>query len=480
MNFIRKTVLTSFFGRYLVLVINFISTIILARILTPADIGIFSVAAVLVALAHVLRDFGVGQYIIQEKDLTKDRIRTAFTVTLFFAWSIAALLYLVSGVIGDFYKEPGIAEVLEVLSLNFVFIPFGSITKSYLTREMNFGAILKIDVSSSFVQAVVGVSAALLGEGYMSLAWSSLAGILWVVFFSQFYRPKELLLLPGIKDLKRVLSFGSMAGATGVLRTLGSGSPELILGRVLDMSAVGLFSRGQSTIGLFHKLVMSGLQPVIMPYFAKEHRQGENLKSTYLYVIACVTVVAWPFFVFTALMAFPMVALLYGDQWYGSVPVIQALCIYASVQILTAITDQVFTAIGQVKRALRLQLILQPLLIIVVLFSAQFGIVVVAQCMVIVPIVRLLLIQKDLAKYLNIKFKDYYSFAVKGIVVTGACAVVPVLISTMDMSPAFGVIIGLCLSAVVWVAAIIIIKHPIEKEVYSVFEKIRSRVFNKC
>lgn len=479
---IRQSLLLSFLGQYIVLIINFISTIILARILTPSDIGIFSVAIFFVALAHILRDFGVGQYLIQEKDLTRDRIRSAFTVTLSFAWFMAILLYFASALIGDFYKEPGITEVLEVLSLNFLFIPFGSITKSYLTREMNFSALLRIDVSSSLVQAVVGVSAALLGEGYMSLAWSSLAGILWIVFITQFYRPKELSLLPGTKELKRVLSFGSMAGATGILSTITNGAPALITGRLLDMNAVGLFSRGQSMVSLFHMLVMQGLHPVIMPYFSKEHRAGENLKSSYLHVLACLTVVAWPFFVFVALMAFPIVTLLYGDQWHDSVPVVQALCIYMFFQISTAITDQVFTAIGQVKSALRLQLVQLPLSVIIILVASQFGIVAIAQGLIVVPIVRFLLAQRDIAKYLNISLADYYELAIKGIVIAGACSVIPLLINNVEslgnLPPLLEVIIALVLTVLIWIVFVFVIKHPIKKEIEGIGEKLGLQLLN--
>ena len=88
---IRKALSLSFASKYSSLAIHTVAIMVLARLLTPAEIGVYSVGAAVVALAHVLRDFGVGNYLIQEKELTQDRIRTAFGVALVIAWVMAAV-----------------------------------------------------------------------------------------------------------------------------------------------------------------------------------------------------------------------------------------------------------------------------------------------------------------------------------------------------------------------------------------------------
>ena len=84
----RVALAYSYLNKYLTLVIHFVTTIILARLLTPADIGIYTVASVFVGLGHLLREFGINNYIVQEKDLTTDRIRAAFTLNLLFGWTV--------------------------------------------------------------------------------------------------------------------------------------------------------------------------------------------------------------------------------------------------------------------------------------------------------------------------------------------------------------------------------------------------------
>ncbi|MCW8890541.1 MAG: oligosaccharide flippase family protein, partial [Sedimenticola sp.] len=105
------------------MVIQIISTLILARILTPEEIGIYSLGAVVIGFAQMIRDFGVSNYLIQEKELTQDRIRTAFGVTVIIAWTAAALLLLFSDTFAAFYDQPGVSSVISIMSISLFFIP---------------------------------------------------------------------------------------------------------------------------------------------------------------------------------------------------------------------------------------------------------------------------------------------------------------------------------------------------------------------
>ncbi|CCE24398.1 Polysaccharide biosynthesis protein (fragment) [Methylotuvimicrobium alcaliphilum 20Z] len=105
---------------------------VIARLLTPEEIGIFSVSASLIGIAHTLRDFGIANYLIQEKELTDDKIKSAFTITAIMAWTIASLLFITKDIIADFYNQPELTTIIQILSLNFVILPFSSIKMAIL------------------------------------------------------------------------------------------------------------------------------------------------------------------------------------------------------------------------------------------------------------------------------------------------------------------------------------------------------------
>ncbi len=127
MSALRLSLLYSFSERYLLLLLATLGSMALARLLTPAEIGIYSVAAVLVGLAQVVRDFGVGQYLIQERELTPDKLRAALGASLLVAWPLAALLLLLAAPLAGFYRQPGLRAVLQLLAINVALVPFSAV-----------------------------------------------------------------------------------------------------------------------------------------------------------------------------------------------------------------------------------------------------------------------------------------------------------------------------------------------------------------
>ncbi len=136
MTTFRISLVWSFLDKYSSLVITTATTIILSRLLTPVDVGIYSISSSLVGFAHMLRDFGIGTYILQEKHLSEIRLRTALGISILVGWTTAAFLALVSWPMGVYYGEAGVGEVTLVLAGNFVLLPFGSIFMVQLRRDM--------------------------------------------------------------------------------------------------------------------------------------------------------------------------------------------------------------------------------------------------------------------------------------------------------------------------------------------------------
>ena len=158
--------------------------VVLSRLLTPAEVGVYSVAAVLTGLAGVLRDFGVGEYLIQEKDLTDEKIRAAITANIAVSWTVCIVLFLLARPMSVFYAETGVGNVLEVLALGFLVTPFGAVAMAFLRREMRFHAMYWATLVSGVGSSAVAIILAYRGFGYMSLAWSSLVSSMLIVVVS--------------------------------------------------------------------------------------------------------------------------------------------------------------------------------------------------------------------------------------------------------------------------------------------------------
>lgn len=347
MSSVRRSLAITFLDKYATLVIGLVSTMILARLLTPAEIGVFSVASIFVLLASILRDFGVADYLVQVKEVTPEALGAAFTVMVLVSWALAGALWLGAPWAAAYFSEPGVAEVLHVLALNFLLIPFGAVFMALLKRAMRFEISLRIHLAQSLTHATTAITLASLGFGYMSLAWASFAGVVVTVLGSLLYRPRDLSVRLRLRGLGRVARFGGWA-SLGTLAGQGADNlPELAIGRGLGMAPVGYFSRAKGLIQLFDHSVMQGAAPVVMPHFSRLRREGGDLAEHTLQMTRLVTALAWPFYALLAIFAAPVIALLYGHQWDAAVPLAQILCLFGALKAAAPYASMVLKALGR-------------------------------------------------------------------------------------------------------------------------------------
>src|SRR6266581_1898275 len=233
MSGVRAALLLTTLEKYSVIVIQFASSLIIARLLSPQEIGIFSIGAVLVAFSHIFRDMGIQNYLIQERELTADRIRASQAWMLCTSWTIAVILVFAAGPVGLLYQEPGLVLVLRTLAISFVLLPFGGITLALLRRDLKFAVLYGIGMTSALVQAITAIGLAWAGFGFMSLAWASVAGAAATTLVALFCRRPEQPWWPSWKEGRRVISAGSRLSAAALFYEVGLGGPELVTGRVL-------------------------------------------------------------------------------------------------------------------------------------------------------------------------------------------------------------------------------------------------------
>lgn len=296
MSAARRSLLVSFGERYTALLIGTAGTMIIARLLPPAEIGVFSIGAVLVGLAQALRDFGVGQYVVSAPALERAQLRAALGVSLLAAWSLAALVAVLAAPMAVFYGEPRLQDVMRLLAINFVLVPFTSLTLSCLRRQLRMSAIYLINTSHSLTQLTCTVWLATRGFGCLSLAWGTVAAAMVAIVVSLPLRPAGLPWLPSWRGARAVLEFGMYATGGNLIDEAGVAAPDLVIGKLLGPESVAMFGKAQALLNLFNQAVTSAISPVLLPLFAADARAGRDPRHGYLTTVACVTAVAWPFF----------------------------------------------------------------------------------------------------------------------------------------------------------------------------------------
>ncbi len=314
MTSVRRSLAISLAERYVLIAISLLGNILLARLLTPEQIGIYSVNLAVIGIAQVLRDFGVGNFLIQEKNLKDSHLRTAFGFSLVIGCSLFVIVLGLAPTIARFYSDDRLAETLVVSALNFLVLPFCTISLSLLRREMAFGRLVTVNVFAAIVGLVVTITLADRGLGPLSMAIGSVVLNAATGIGAWIARKDYRLLLPGFSEWRTMLNFGTQSSAAGIVTAVAIDINDLAIGKLLGFAPVAMLSRAQGLMYLFHRDLMSAVRNVAYPAFAAAHREGASLEQRYIESVSNVTAFAWPFYGFTALFALEIMRLMFGPQ----------------------------------------------------------------------------------------------------------------------------------------------------------------------
>lgn len=493
MSTTRHSFLFSFAEKYTVLLLGIVATMVLSRLLTPAEVGVYSLGAVLVALAQVVRDFGVGQYLIQEKRLDTVKLRAALATSLLVAWLLAAIVLLTSAPLAQFYGEPRLTLVLRLLSLNFLLIPFSALTLPVLRRQLRFRAIYAINAANGVVNLLVAVTLALLGHSYMSMVWAALAGSGASLLVSLLLRPPELPWLPARRGMGAIASFGVYSTAGGLVDEAGVAAPDLIIGKLIGIESLALFGKAQSVLNLFNQAITSAISPVVFPLFAARDREqtgqdgqhGQSGKggalAVYLRTVSYMTALAWPFFLFLACMALPLVKLLYGSQWLACVPLIRIMCLSSAVYSMFSMARYLLVATGKMRAQVRLDAWAGALKVALLLLAAPFGLVAVAWAVVISSVLRSSLSYACLRRLSGLHWRILLRAVHKSLALCVFSSAPPLLMLAWlpDQLPSASALLALAgttlASLLCWIAGVFLLKHEIAVEFSLLHRKLVRR-----
>lgn len=322
-------------------------SVVLARLLSPAEIGIFSITAVFVGFTQVFRDFGVVAFIKSQKNLTNDMLRASMGVLFTSSWVIAAFLYFLADTLSIFFKQPGIREIMPVLALGFVFIPFGSIPQAVLVRSLEVQKTTYSTLMSTIVYITTCITLAYHGFSYMSMAWANLANIICSGILLTAMMPKGLPHTPSFRGWKNVVRFGAGALLTSSIKAVDVALPDIFLGKLSGAHSVGIFSRSNSTVNILNTVTGPTLDYFALPYLAKAHHAGAPLNIEMVRTTAILTGIIWSALAATSVLAGDIILFLYGPNWMECVPAIPWLCVAIGVQLTFATVQPALTAIGK-------------------------------------------------------------------------------------------------------------------------------------
>ncbi|RAH98336.1 polysaccharide biosynthesis protein [Acuticoccus sediminis] len=473
MSLIRRGILASAADKYLSQAIAVATLAVMSRILTPREIGLYMLANTVILLSENLRMFGVGIFIVQEPRLERTTLRSAFTIYLILSLGVALCINLGAGLISAFFHESELAPLLSLASIAFLIAPFGNPILALLQRDLSFARLAVLNIAMAVVNAAVTIGLGWAGFGPVSYVWGFIAATATLTLGAVLCRPELWIFRPTLSDARRILSFGIISSTVTVLNMAYDLLPRLALGRILGIDAVGVYARSVTICQIPERVIVSALQPVVLPAMAAEVRAGGDLKASYLRGHALMSSIQWPTLVMLALLADPVVRILLGSQWGEAVPLVRLIAVATMALAPAFMTFPVLVSVGRIRSTLWATLISLPPSAAIVIFASTIGLQAVAASLLVIAPLQMLVALAFVRQALGLTMRELAAASRKSAVLTFGTGALPALVILLSPDGfALGIVetaIAVAGGAAGWLAAVILTGHPIRAEVIAVY-----------
>ncbi len=325
--------------------IGLASTVILARLLVPADFGLVAMATALLALLELLGMFGVDMALIQNATATRRHFDTAWTFNVILGLVIAIALLALAVPAAHFYNEPRLQPIIICLAAAAVLQGFENIGVVAFRKELRFDKEFKLLLSKKLAMFMVTIPLAFLLRNYWALVAGTVVGRVVSValtYWLQEYRPRFSLAARG-----ELFQFGKWMMISGVLNFTSNRAADFLIGKLSGPRALGLFSLSYEISNLPTSDLIAPINRAIFPGYAQKAVDLGALRRMYLEVIGLIALLAVPAGVGIAAVAELMVPVVLGPKWVDAVPAMTALSFYGVLLALKSNNHYVYLALGR-------------------------------------------------------------------------------------------------------------------------------------
>jgi O-antigen/teichoic acid export membrane protein len=459
----------------LFLVLNFASSVIVARLLSPYEMGIFVVAMAVVGVLGALQAFGLHGLIIREAELTPAIVRSAFTINALISLSLSAVVVLLSQIGGSFLHEDGVRRVMLVLGVLPLVAIFDFLPSSQLERNANFRSIAVVSLARGLISAGVTVFLAVNGQSYMSMAYGQIAGaVIGAIAFNIIGR-RHVSLRLGSHAWRPVLAFGlnnlSIFGVHAITARLS----EAMLGRIVGLTALGLYGRASSLNNLIWDNGHVVIGRVVFVDIAAQKRAGKSLRQSYFTIIDVLTALLWPAFAGLALCSGPFIHAVYGGRWVAASHPLALLAIAAMLHVAISLTWDLFIVSGETATQAKIEYFRAFAALVMFVVGCRFGLTGAAASRVGDALFSIWLYRPYIDRMTDTRLKDFVPIYLRSTTVT-ALAIAPAALvmwrfGFSELTPLGPLIVSIEVGVIFWVAALVLSKHPLGVEIVRLWRR---------
>jgi PST family polysaccharide transporter len=350
-----------------------VSTVVLARLLTPADFGLVAMVTAITGLGQAFADFGLSEATIQRQEISRKQVSNLFWINVAIGLALMLVTIALAPALAWFYREPRLKNIAIVGSFTFLIGGLRVQHNALLKRQMRYVSLALRDVASWVLAVPVAIIMAWRGAGY----WAIVALPLTLNFTQMALSWLMVRWIPSLPrrdaEVRSLVTFGGNVAVSYVIYNVNRNADNVLIGRYWGAGPLGLYSRAYNLLMLPMRQLTGPVASVVVPAFSRIQNDPERFARYYLRAVNLVMWLTAPVFGFLFVAAEPVIVLALGRQWRGAAPVFQILAIAALGQLLLDSTVWLFVSRGQSGRLLKLLLIISPLIVGSFAIGLPFG-----------------------------------------------------------------------------------------------------------
>lgn len=458
--------------------VTFTVSIILARLLAPEVYGIIALVSVFTSILQVFVDSGLGNALIQKKDVDDIDFSTVFYSNIVFCIVIYLLLFLLSPVIADFYEIPELVSVVRVLGLTIIVSGIKNVQQAYVSRKMIFKKFFYATLAGTIVAAVTGILMAYCGLGVWALVGQNLMNLcvdtifLWITVG---WKPQFVF---SWRRLKGLYSYGWKMLVSSLLHTIYVDIRQLIIGKLYSSADLALYNKGKLFPGLIVTNINNSINSVLFPAMSDVQEDREMVKKMTRMSIRVSGYVMWPMMLGLVVIAEPLVLLLLTERWRGCIPFLKIFCITNAFSPIQTANLNAIKAMGHSDLYLRMEIIKKTVGIIILLLVMRHGVMVIAYSLLVYSLFSQVINAWPNRKLLGYSYLDQLRDIMPFIMLSFVMCIPVFFIGRMNLPKAVILILQVIVGAIVYLGESIILKLD---TYYFVLEQVKALfVSKKC
>lgn len=474
MSNVRSALLYSSLGRYALMFIGLVSTVIIARMLTPEEIGIFAIASSIVMVMAEFRILGANAYLIREENLTDEKIRAAYGLTIIVSWGLGFGIIVSSIPLSVFFDVSELKEIFLILSLSFILAPYISIPNALLSRRYMFKEISIIRMSAAVINITATVSLIKLGFSYYSLAIGNVVSVVVQFIMYLYFTRSVKVYRPIFKNMRPIVSLGLYTSLSLMVRKAQYTVPDMVIGKMGGPNQVGIFSRGLGFMVFVSDGLLSGISPVALPYLSDVHKQKKSITDAYIRATQLIAGLTWPVLAVVGVASLPAIRFMFGDQWDDSAPLASVISVWAIFRAAHVLAPKALVAVGKEASMFAKEVIVFVLFLAAIIFAySKWELVGVAYAFIFTGVVDFIVSGYFMKLKVGLGFLTYCRSLISSVIVTFLCWGAAYILSIAYPYQVTDSVVSMLqisiLLPIVWLLSIFITRHPISKEISDIY-----------